>query len=162
MILGTTKGHVGSSIYLKEIEKKEEGAPPKVDLDAEKQNGDFVRKLIEAGMITACHDVSDGGVAVTVAEMTLSKKIGATIALPKQKNIPSYAWLFGEDQSRYIITTKNPAPILKKAKNKRIPLYVLGKTGGDMLVFGDEIAISLRDVRESHEKWLPKYMKGKN
>ena len=162
MILGTTKGHVGSSIYLKEIEKKEEGAPPKVDLDAEKQNGDFVRKLIEAGMITACHDVSDGGVAVTVAEMTLSKKIGATIALPKKKNIPSYAWLFGEDQSRYIITTKNPAPILKKAKNKRIPLYVLGKTGGDMLVFGDQIAISLRDVRESHEKWLPKYMKGKN
>ena len=94
--------------------------------------------------------------------MTLSKKIGATIALPKKKNIPSYAWLFGEDQSRYIITTKNPAPILKKAKNKRIPLYVLGKTGGDMLVFGDQIAISLRDVRESHEKWLPKYMKGKN
>ena len=78
---------MGSSIYLKEIEKKEEGAPPKVDLDAEKQNGDFVRKLIEAGMITACHDISDGGVAVTVAEMTLSKKIGATITLPKKKNI---------------------------------------------------------------------------
>jgi len=160
MILGVTKGHIGSSVYLKEIEKKEEGAPPKVDLNVEEQNGNFVRDLIEKRLITACHDVSDGGIAVTVAEMTLSKKIGATIVLPKKKNVPPYAWLFGEDQSRYIITTKNPEPILKKARNKRIPLYILGKTSGHMLVFGDQIAVSLRDVEKSHEKWLPKYMEG--
>jgi|TARA_B100001750_G_scaffold203754_1_gene179707 phosphoribosylformylglycinamidine synthase len=159
MILGITRGHIGSSLYLKEIENNARGAPPKVNLNAEKQNGNFVRSLIEKKFITSCHDISDGGIAITIAEMALAKGIGATIELPKKKNdMPFYAWLFGEDQSRYIIATKNAEAIRKKARNKKIPLYVIGKTGGHMLTFGDQIAVSVRDLRKHHEKWLPKYM----
>ena len=114
MILGITRGHIGSSLYLKEIENNARGAPPKVNLNAEKQNGNFVRSLIEKKFITSCHDISDGGIAITIAEMALAKGIGATIELPKKKNdMPFYAWLFGEDQSRNIIDTKNAEAIRK-------------------------------------------------
>src|SRR6202012_449886 len=61
ILIGETKGHLGQSIYLREIEAREEGAAPGVDLVVEKKNGDFVRGLIEAGRVDTVHDVSDGG-----------------------------------------------------------------------------------------------------
>ena len=78
-----TNGHLGQSIYLREIEGKEEGAAPPVDLAVEKRNGDFVRGLIEQGRVDTCHDCSDGGVLVAVAEMAMAGNIGAEIALPE-------------------------------------------------------------------------------
>ncbi|MDQ4061470.1 MAG: phosphoribosylformylglycinamidine synthase subunit PurL, partial [Pseudomonadota bacterium] len=61
LLVGETRGWLGQSLYLREILGREDGAPPPVDLGAELRNGDFVRGLIEAGRVTACHDLSDGG-----------------------------------------------------------------------------------------------------
>src|SRR6202012_328341 len=79
LLIGETKGHLGASIYLREIHGREEGAPPPVDLAAERRNGDFVRSMIEAEKGTACHDVSDGGTLVAVAEMAMASGIGARL-----------------------------------------------------------------------------------
>src|SRR5436190_3034932 len=81
ILIGETKGHLGQSIYLREIEGREEGAAPKVDLAVEKKNGDFVRKLIEAGRVDTVHDVSDGGLLVAIAEMAMVRGNGASIGL---------------------------------------------------------------------------------
>jgi phosphoribosylformylglycinamidine synthase len=99
LLIGETVGWLGQSIYLREICEREEGAPPPVDLAAERRNGDFVRALIGEGTATAVHDVSDGGLAVALAEMALAGGQGAEVEAH-----PGYsqaAWWFGEDQGRY-------------------------------------------------------------
>ncbi len=79
ILIGETKGHLGASLYLREIVGREDGAPPPVDLAAERRNGDFVRAMIAAGHVAACHDISDGGLLVALAEMAMAGGIGATL-----------------------------------------------------------------------------------
>jgi hypothetical protein len=81
--LGERGGHLGQSIWLREVHGREEGPPPPVDLMMERRTGAFVRSAISTGCITACHDVSDGGLAVTLAEMALASNIGAIIDQPQ-------------------------------------------------------------------------------
>ena len=101
ILIGETKGHLGQSIYLREIESKEEGGAPPVDLAAEKKHGNFVRGLIEIGRLDTVHDVSDGGLLVAIAEMALKGDIGADIG---QASLPdAVPFFFGEDQARYVI-----------------------------------------------------------
>src|ERR1035437_9944120 len=79
LLIGETHGWLGQSLYLRDICGREEGAPPPVDLAAEKRNGDFVRSLIGEGRGTAVHDISDGGLAVALAEMTMAGGVGVAI-----------------------------------------------------------------------------------
>src|SRR6185312_6851692 len=79
VLVGATRGWLGQSIYLSEICGREEGAPPPVDLAAEKRNGDVVRGMIHAGTATAAHDVSDGGLLIALAEMAIAGGIGAQL-----------------------------------------------------------------------------------
>ena len=105
ILIGETQGHLGQSLYLREIEGREEGPPPPVDLAAEKRNGDFVRSLIEAGRADTVHDVSDGGLLVAIAEMAMGNGIGARLSLTDD----GIASLFGEDQARYVLTVVREA-----------------------------------------------------
>ena len=72
ILIGITQGHLGCSLYLREVLGREDGPPPSIDLGAERRHGDFVRQQIAAGRISACHDVSDGGLLVAVAEMAMA------------------------------------------------------------------------------------------
>ena len=155
VLIGETDGHLGASLYLREIAGSEDGAPPPVDLAAERRNGDFVRGLIGEGRVTACHDVSDGGLLVAVAEMALAGGIGAEIELPKG-TAPGY--LFGEDQGRYLVTAPDGAEILARAARAGVPATPLGRTGGAALTVPGARPISLQDLRDAHEGWLPSYM----
>ncbi|CAN0597443.1 unnamed protein product, partial [Laminaria digitata] len=128
-----------------------------VDLDAERRNGDFVRDLIVNDRVSACHDVSDGGLLVAAAEMALAGGIGAEISLP-ETGLPALSWLFGEDQSRYLVTSPSPDALLAAATSAGVPAIVIGTTGGAVLTVGDGNSISLSDVRNAHENWLPDYM----
>jgi phosphoribosylformylglycinamidine synthase len=155
ILVGDSKGHLGQSLYLREIEGREEGAPPSVDLLVEKRNGDFVRSLIEAGRVDTVHDVSDGGLLVAVAEMAMATGNGAKLAIPDG----SVASLFGEDQARYVIAApeKQAAAILAEAKRAGVPARVIGTAGGAELVLsGDKIAVA--KLRTAHEAWFPNYM----
>jgi phosphoribosylformylglycinamidine synthase len=167
VLIGETRGHLGASAYLAVIEGREEGAPPPVDLAAERRNGDFLRGQIEAGRIGACHDLSDGGLAVSVAEMALAGRIGATIevppddpeaAIPPAAIPPVHAWLFGEDQARYIVSVSEAAPLLSAAAEAGVPAAVIGTTGGDALTLPGGHTISLDVLGAAHESWLPDYM----
>lgn len=159
VLVGETKGHLGASLYLREIEGKEEGAAPHVDLALEKKNGDFVRTQIQAGNVTACHDISDGGLYVALAEMTMPKLIGAEINLPTDK--PLFATAFGEDQARYVITIDGNKldAFLESAEASDIETLVLGTTGGDKLTL-NEAAVSVAELRDLNERVLPDYMAG--
>ena len=154
ILIGETRGHLGSSLYLREIHGREDGPPPPVDLPAERRSGDLVRKLIDHGWITACHDISDGGLLVAVAEMAMAAGIGAAL------RAGDVGWLFGEDQARYVVTANRSfvEPLLQEAKAWRVPAEVIGQTGGSALTVADRGAISLARLRDANERWLPAYM----
>jgi len=161
VLIGETKGWLGQSAYLATVCGREEGAPPPVDLAVERRNGEFVRGLITAGRLSACHDLSDGGLAVALAEMAMAKGIGATIAaLPAG---PAHAVLFGEDQGRYLLSLPAGAAeaVVAEAKAAGVPAQIVGKTGGSELVLPGEVAVSVAALSKTHESWLPDYMAGK-
>jgi phosphoribosylformylglycinamidine synthase len=156
----TASGWLGQSLYLREALGREDGAPPPVDLVHEKLVGDFVRGLIRDGRVSACHDLSDGGLAVALAEMALAGNIGCMLADP---GAPRHGRLFGEDQGRYVVTVPAGAAdaILREAEPINVPARMIGVTGGRDLVLADGSAVSLGELRRLHEGWFPTYMGAK-
>ncbi len=158
-LLGT---HLGQSIYLRDIHGRSDGPPPPVDLAHERKVGDFVRSLIETGIATAVHDVSDGGLAVALAEMAMAAGIGATIDLPVEGDpIPQ---LFGEDQGRYVVTVRPFAgeggfdAFMARAGTAGVSAISIGTTGGAELKLGRARAIPVRELKAAHESWFPRFM----
>jgi phosphoribosylformylglycinamidine synthase len=158
LLIGDTKGHLGQSIYVREILGREEGAAPAVDLKVERRNGDFVRGLISAGRVTTVHDVSDGGLAVALTEMAMSSGIGATVSTPKVSSRTAF-W-FGEDQARYVLAVPagDVERIVSEAKLAGVPVQTLGQTGGTAVRFDNEEPVSVAALKATHEEWLPKLM----
>jgi phosphoribosylformylglycinamidine synthase len=159
LLVGETQGHLGQSLYLREILGREEGAPPPVDLQAERRNGEFVRSLIGEGLTRTVHDVSDGGLLITLAEMALAGAIGAKLD-PWPTTLPAHAFLFGEDQARYLVAAApaHAATILERAETAGVPIARLGVVGGHALVLPGVAPLSLERLREAHESWFPLYM----
>jgi len=163
VLLGDTRGWLGQSAYLATVLGREEGAPPSVDLAAEKRAGDLVRELIAKKRVTAVHDCSDGGLLVAIAEMAMASGIGA--ALEKSPgDLPAHAFWFGEDQARYVLTVPVLAlpEIDAAARAAGVPLARLGFTAGEELTLPGERPISVARLKERHESWLPDYMAGKS
>jgi len=157
ILIGETLGHLGRSLLLRLIGEGERGSPPPVNLSAERRNGDFVRMLIQTNKVSACHDISDGGLLVTVAEMAIAGKIGANL-FKLETNTPDLAWFFGEDQARYVISTSDAAPILDAAKVSGVNASVIGSTGGTMLSVENGNSISISDLHNQHDTWLENFM----
>jgi phosphoribosylformylglycinamidine synthase II len=161
LLVGETIGWLGQSLYLRDVCGREEGAPPRVDLVEEKENGDLVRALIIAGLVTAVHDVSDGGLLIALAEMAMAGKVGVALdAAPA--DTPAHAYWFGEDQARYVVTAKpqDVENILSRAQAASIPVQRLGVTGGDTLAIAGERALPVASLSDRFEGWLPNYMAG--
>ncbi|WP_417815249.1 phosphoribosylformylglycinamidine synthase subunit PurL [Thalassospira alkalitolerans] len=158
IMLGAATGELGQSLYLKTIEGREEGAPPPVDLDAEKRAGTLVRELIELGLIRTCHDIADGGLLVAVSEMCLAGNIGADLHLPESGS--EVAWLFGEDQGRYVIATRDPDKVLNAANSSNVAAAIIGQAGGEAISIDGKNKIGLAELRDLNEGWMPKFMAG--
>ncbi len=156
LVLGETRGWLGQSLYLREICGREEGAPPPIDLAAERRHGEFVRALIHDGLVTAVHDVSDGGLLVALAEMAMVSHIGAVLEAPE--GFPPHAFWFGEDQARYVLTAKDADAVAERAEAAALPLTRIGATGGRVLAVGEEKPLPIKNLTERFESWLPAYM----
>ncbi|MBM3575837.1 MAG: phosphoribosylformylglycinamidine synthase II, partial [Alphaproteobacteria bacterium] len=160
LLIGATQGWLGQSAYARDLCSFKEGAPPPVDLNAERRNGAFLRGLIASGRVSVAHDLSDGGLGVALVEMALAGNIGAKLTQLPQG--PTRAALFGEDQARYLIavTPETVEPILGAARAENISILEIGVTGGAEISWPGEKPISLTELREAFEKPLPAYMAG--
>jgi len=156
LLVGATQGWLGQSLYLREVCGREEGAPPPVDLAAERRNAEFIRTLIRDGLATAVHDISDGGILVALAEMAMASRIGAVLEAPH--GAIAHAFWFGEDQARYVVTAKDHAAVEQRAKAASVPITRIGATGGRVIVLGEERPLLLEALVDRFEGWLPSYM----
>jgi phosphoribosylformylglycinamidine synthase len=158
LLVGETLGELGASLYLRELLGREDGAPPWVDLTRERHNGDFIRDMIKQGRLTSVHDLSDGGLIAAAAEMALASGVGLTLTLPVGPT--THAFLFGEDQSRYLISTDRPDEMLAAAGKSGVPILWIGEVGGEALGVTGVFSLPLTRLRQAHEDWLPAYMAG--
>jgi len=173
ILIGTTRGELGCSIYARDICHAPAAAPPPVDLKAERKHGEFILSVNK--YITACHDISDGGLLIALAEMAMAANRGIKFEVSELRNsgtpennsevqkfrgseVPIHEFLFGEDQARYIISTNLPDTILNKAETAGVPAIKLGKVEGKKLVIDDKVDISVADLKTAHEKFLPEFM----
>ena len=152
LLVGGHGHHMGQSIYLREIEGREEGAPPPVDLAKERKHGDFVRGLINTSQLTAVHDLSDGGLAVAVIEMALPTGFGASL------DRLDHIQMFAEDQSRYVVTCSPESAAKIIATGNAIQIGLVSREA--QLSIDGGFSISMAELKDAHEGWFPHYMKG--
>jgi phosphoribosylformylglycinamidine synthase len=169
-------GHLGQSLWLREILNRQDGPPPPVHLDAEAAAGAFVRWLIDAGHATAVHDISDGGLLVAVAEMALAGGMGAEVWPANSSDQSSEepnalaAGLFGEGQGRYLVSLREPLHLNSMAHDAGTRAMIIGQTGFTSGLTGQEgvwveaayadleAFVSLDDLRRAHEGFFPNLM----
>ncbi|NHK28840.1 phosphoribosylformylglycinamidine synthase subunit PurL [Parvularcula flava] len=156
--LGVTRGWLGQSLYMRDLFGSSEGAPPPVDLKAERMAGEFVRKIIRETPVTAVHDVADGGILVAAAEMALGAGEGLALTTPVKDRKAAY-W-FGEDQGRYLVSIapEEADNLVLKASMAGIQATRLGIFGGEDIILDGEDTLSLIDLADLHENTLPELM----
>jgi phosphoribosylformylglycinamidine synthase len=158
VLIGETHGELGSSIYLREVLGREDGAPPPVDLKLERKTGDFVRALIEAGDLTCVHDLSDGGLIGAAADLALASDCG--VELDATSATHAHVFLFAEDQARYLTAVSDPTEVIAKAQAAGLHASVVGRAKGTDFASGELFRIPLADLREMHESWMPNWIEG--
>jgi phosphoribosylformylglycinamidine synthase len=134
LVIGVTRGHLGQSALLWEVWGRAEGDAPPVDLEVERENGEFL--LAHRAHVGAASDLSDGGLALAAFEMAEAAAIGVTL------DTGDIAALFGEDQARYLVACRaDQAEALKAAAVKAgVPVSVVGRFGGTSVSFGPDSA----------------------
>jgi phosphoribosylformylglycinamidine synthase len=160
VLIGGTRGHLGQSLWLRELHGREEGLPPPVDLELERKTGELIRRLVADGIVSAVHDCSDGGVAVAIAEMALAGGLGAVVRAPDDCGSLAGFW-FGEDQARYVVTADLTNAVLEYAADAGVPALHLGETEGALLSFrstGEVSTVELASLRTAHESFFREWM----
>ena len=154
------RSHLGKSLWLDVVHGRDEGRAPPVDLALEKSAGKIIRDLIADGFVSAVHDVSDGGIAVALAEMAMAGGIGAE--LQANDAYTAAQWWFGEDQGRYIVTVPDPAALntqlakgTEDEDQARVGFRRIGTTGGNSL-----LGVSLTDMKTAHRSFFKDWMEG--
>jgi phosphoribosylformylglycinamidine synthase II len=155
-LLGTTNDDLGGTEYLRVVHGRVAGAPPRLDLGAEKRLHQLLVAGASAGTLVSAHDCSDGGLAVTLAECCFRGEAvgaGATLELPAGQRAD--VLLFAESPSRAVVTTREPRALEALAREHGVPCRRLGEVGGDALVLtvaGTELLQAA--VASLHEAWM--------
>ncbi|MEE9434546.1 MAG: phosphoribosylformylglycinamidine synthase subunit PurL [Sphingorhabdus sp.] len=147
-IVGRDDGHLGQSLWLRELHGRKDGPAPAVNLDAECAHGEFIRKLVDEGKVSAVHDISDGGALVAITEMAMAGGHGCTL-----EEIAGAPAAFGEGQARYIVT----CAAANEIQAAGIAVTRLGTVGGAS-VSGPGFDVPLADLREAHESFFGDWM----
>jgi len=169
-LAGETFNELGASQYLAAAHGLKKGLPPRLDLDKETALHDFILAAADRRLMKSCHDLSEGGLAIALAEGCFNpvKSIGAVIdqldlvtpRMSDSKSLRSDALYFGESQSRAIVSV-NPdrkEEILKLAKEKKVPLYQIGRVWGSELVIGTKINLRVDEAKEIYDNAIPRRM----
>lgn len=162
LVIGKTLGHLYQSEFFREVVGIKEGPPPEINLFNEKNNGLIIQKIISKKLANSIHDISSGGILVALSEMCISGNIGAKIKIPLE-NIDPNKYLFGEDQSRYLleISEKNKGEVCEILEKNSIYYEIIGKTQEKNLDLDREFSIKIEDLNKLNSGWFKNYYKEK-
>ena len=156
-VIGKTEGHLEQSILCYDILHLKKGPPPKIDLDEELKNGAGIRSLIQDDLIESCHDISSGGLIMAILDMSMSSGVGANIQTNK-KEFEQIKFLFGEDQSRYIVevSKENQAKVEQQLQKQNIYFVNIGETSSEITI-DDDLKFNLNELTKLNKEWFYKY-----
>ena len=160
-VIGKTNGHLGQSILCYDILHLKKGPPPKIKLEDELLHGKFLIEMIKKGLIEASHDISSGGIILSILEMCMSSKLGVNLSI-KKSNFELIKYLFAEDQSRYVVEIKNEnQSILEEEMKKQCIVFKkIGNTIREKLIFiNDKYKFDLNNLIELNNRWFKNYSK---
>jgi phosphoribosylformylglycinamidine synthase len=153
VLLGRTRAEFGGSAWAHVLYGHLGGRPPEPDLDAERRLADLLAAAAGARVLSAAHDLSDGGLAVALAESCLRGETGCVVTVPGDP----FTWLFSESAGRAIVAVRPEAETafdqLRSAHD--VPGVTIGTVGGDSLVFAGLFTIGLDELAAVHTRTLP-------
>ena len=158
LLIGKTFGHLEQSVFLEEIYSISDGQPPEINLVNEKNNGENVLEIIKNNLVNSVHDVSNGGLIIALAEMSMGSNYGVKINKPKKlTNLLKY--FFGEDQGRYILEVdkNNLGKVEKILKNNNIFYENIGSTQKDYFEIQGELKIDIKELYKINDRWYNNY-----
>ena len=169
LVLGQSEefveGWIGSTIYQETINSEFDGAPPPIDLVKEKSIIDTILTLNEKKLLTAAHDISDGGLLPSICEMLFQNNLGMNLNIPEalsnksSKDILLHSWCFGEDQGRIIAATNDLDKVKLLLNKEKINYYILGKVNSSSNLNVKNITtISIIDIKDLYENTIPSIM----
>ena len=169
LVLGQSEefveGWIGSTIYQETINSEFDGAPPPIDLAKEKSIIDTILTLNEKKLLTAAHDISDGGLLPSICEMLFKNNLGMNLNIPEalsnksSKDILLHSWCFGEDQGRIIAATNDLDKVKLLLNKEKINYYILGKVNSSSNLNVKNITtISIKDIKDLYENTIPSIM----
>jgi phosphoribosylformylglycinamidine synthase len=156
LLLGETRHELGGSEWAHHVHGHLGGLPPRVDLAAEKALGALMAAAADDGLVTAAHDVSDGGLAQTLVEMVLRRGVGASITVDGVAG-EAFTALFAESVARAVVAVPadRVADLEASASSYGVPVTRLGATGGETLVVQGVLTVGVDELRDAHEGTLP-------
>lgn len=157
-LIGASRNDINCSEYLYSYHKVKLSPPPAFDLEEEFQVHQAVRDLIRARLLESAHDVSDGGLFVTLFEAALAGGLGC--AIDSDHEIRKDAFLFGEAQGRIVVTVKpeNQGALAEMMAQTEVEFSLLGEVAGKNLVIDGESYGSLEELKEIFERAMPAMM----
>jgi phosphoribosylformylglycinamidine synthase len=160
LLLGETRDELGGSELLKVLHDRVAGKPPAVDWDAEKALIRFLTKAARAHLLASAHDLSEGGLAVALAESCLQGDIGAEVELPE--GLRRHVALFSESQARALVSVapENLTALTEMADDIGVPVRVLGTVCGRELKVEGAFDLALEEMSNVYETALEKMIAG--
>jgi phosphoribosylformylglycinamidine synthase len=159
-LIGITKAEMGGSAYL-ELMGGKSATVPQVDFDLLKRSLDAVILAIESGYVSACHDISDGGLGVAISEMCIGGDIGADIDLTYIQELRGDFKLFSESNTRWLVEVKNGMDS-EFEKAISVPFHKIGKVRGTSLIIKDDyktlVELELDEIKRAWQEPLWKLM----
>ena len=145
--------------------KLEKGLPPRLDLNREIALHRFILDAAANLLLASCHDLSEGGLALALAESSLGPKpTGAAIdhldLIPNKNALRNDALYFGESQSRVIVSVKpdHKEAVIKAAQKQGVPISLIGKVVKGELAIGDRIHLEMDEIQSIYQNCIPKRM----
>jgi len=160
MVIGKNTGHLYQSELFREVLNFNDGQPPAINLFNEKNNGLTILTLISKKLLNSVHDISSGGLILTLTEMCITGNMGAKIKIPTT-NIGKIEYLFSEDQSRYLIEIqeKHIKEVTKILDKNSIYYELIGKTQKEYLNIDKEFTIEVAELSKLNSVWFKNYYK---
>ena len=159
LVIGKTEGHIDQSLLARNILDEKNGPPPEINLFNEKNNGETLLKLIDAGFIKSAHDVSIGGIITAVSKMCIKGNKGINLKKPKYL-ISEIEYFFGEDQCRYVIEVSKDSlkKVIDLLNKNTVHFDEIGTINEDQLFMYEKTKVTIDELRTSNTSWLINYM----
>ena len=163
LLLGETRDELDGGEWAHALHGHLGGRPPRVDLAKEKDLADFFVEAVRRGLLTSSHDLSDGGLAIALAESVLQGGTGASVDLTPmldRDGIDAFTALYSESAARALVTVRSEADLatlVSIAETHGVPLARLGVTDGASLKVKDALEVTAEEMRAAHTGTMQRY-----